>query len=105
MSDDLPHEVRAAAFRVVQSALTNVRRHAGDATRVTVRPARPGGRLEVTVTDDGHGGTQLPEAARGGGFGLVGLTERVTAPVGELRAGPGAGEGRRVSATLPVGKG
>ncbi|MFI7014720.1 sensor histidine kinase [Streptomyces sp. NPDC050164] len=105
VSDDLPHEVQAAAFRVVQEALTNVRRHAGDATEVTVRLARPGDRLEVTVTDDGHGGTQLPEAAHGGGFGLVGLTERVTALGGELRAGPRAGEGWQVTATFPAGKG
>ncbi|MDQ1014702.1 sensor histidine kinase [Streptomyces afghaniensis] len=105
VSDDLPHEVQAAAFRVVQEALTNVRRHAGDATEVTVCLARAGDRLEVAVTDDGHGGTQLPEAAHGGGFGLVGLTERVTALGGELRAGPRAGEGWQVTVTFPVGKG
>ncbi|MFI6370598.1 sensor histidine kinase [Streptomyces sp. NPDC050546] len=105
VSDDLPHEVQAAAFRVVQEALTNVRRHAADATWVTVRLARPGDRLEVTVTDDGHGGTQLPEAAHGGGFGLVGLTERVTALGGELRAGPHAGgAGWEVRAVFPAGK-
>lgn len=34
--DDLPHEVQAAAFRVVQESLTNVRRHAADATEITV---------------------------------------------------------------------
>ncbi|MEU0385273.1 sensor histidine kinase [Streptomyces chartreusis] len=105
VSDDLPHEVQSAAFRVVQEALTNVRRHAGDATAVAVRLACPGDRLEVTVTDDGHGGAQLPEAAHGGGFGLVGLTERVTALGGDLRAGPRAGEGWQVTATFPVGKG
>jgi signal transduction histidine kinase len=88
--DDLPHEVQAAAFRVVQEALTNVRRHAADATTVTVRlRLRPdGGRLEVTVSDDGRGGTQLPAEAHGGGFGLVGLRERVTALGGELHTGP-----------------
>ncbi|MFF5979808.1 sensor histidine kinase [Streptomyces olindensis] len=105
VSDDLPHEVQAAAFRVVQEALTNVRRHAADATEVTVRLARTGDRLEVTVADDGHGGTQLPEAAHGGGFGLVGLTERVTALGGELRAGPRAGAGWQVTATFPAGGG
>ncbi|MER7402928.1 sensor histidine kinase [Streptomyces sp. NPDC000070] len=108
VSDDLPHEVQAAAFRVVQEALTNVRRHAGDATRVTVGLACPGGRLEVTVTDDGHGGTQLPEAAHGGGFGLVGLTERVTALGGELHAGPrggvDGGAGWQVRAVFPAGQ-
>ncbi|CAM5326979.1 putative Sensor histidine kinase YfiJ [Streptomyces afghaniensis 772] [Streptomyces afghaniensis] len=108
VSDDLPHEVQAAAFRVVQEALTNVRRHAGDATEVAVRLACPGDRLEVTVTDDGRGGTQLPEAAHGGGFGLVGLTERVTALGGELRAGPRGGvegeAGWQVTAVFPAGK-
>jgi signal transduction histidine kinase len=108
VSDDLPHEVQAAAFRVVQEVLTNVRRHAADATQATVRLACPGDRLEVTVTDDGHGGTQLPEAAHGGGFGLVGLTERVTALGGDLhagpRGGPAGGAGWQVRAVFPAGK-
>ncbi|MFI8890194.1 sensor histidine kinase [Streptomyces paradoxus] len=106
LSGSLPHEVQAAAFRVVQEALTNVRRHAADATEVTVRLACPAGRLEVTVTDDGHGGTQLPEAAHGGGFGIVGLTERVTALGGDLRAGPrtGGAAGWQVRAVFPAGK-
>ncbi|KOU60683.1 histidine kinase [Streptomyces sp. MMG1533] len=100
--DDLPHEVQAAAFRVVQEALTNVRRHAGDATQVTVRLRRDGGRLEVSVTDDGRGGSQLPDAAHGGGFGLVGLKERVTALGGDLHAGPRFGHGWEVRAAFPV---
>ncbi|MFJ5303467.1 sensor histidine kinase [Streptomyces sp. NPDC088350] len=106
LPDDLPHEVQAAAFRVVQEALTNVRRHAADAAEVTVALRRSGRRLEVTVTDDGRGGTQLPPAAHGGGFGLVGLTERVTALGGELRAGPreGEGVGWEVRAVFPAGR-
>lgn len=99
---DLPHEVQAAAFRVVQEALTNVRRHAADATEVTVRLALDGGRLTVLVTDDGRGGTQLPDAAHGGGFGLVGLKERVTALGGELAAGPRAGHGWEIRAEFPL---
>ncbi|MEU6223373.1 histidine kinase [Streptomyces sp. NPDC047042] len=104
--DDLPHEVQAAAFRVVQEALTNVRRHAADATGVTVRLRHEGRRLEVGVINDGRGGTQLPAAAHGGGFGLVGLTERVTALGGDLRAGPpdGQTEGWEVRALFPTGK-
>ncbi|MFF4270389.1 sensor histidine kinase [Streptomyces sp. NPDC001536] len=100
--DDLPHEVQAAAFRVVQEALTNVRRHAADATEVTVRLALDGDRLTVSVTDDGRGGTQLPDAAHGGGFGLVGLKERVTALGGELTAGPRAGSGWEIRAAFPL---
>ncbi|MBC9730608.1 sensor histidine kinase [Streptomyces sp. TRM68367] len=101
---DLPHEVQAGAFRVVQEALTNVRRHAGDATEITVRLDCAEGRLRVSVADDGRGGSQLPEDARGGGFGLVGLTERVTALGGSLHAGPraGAGYGWEVRAEFPV---
>lgn len=101
--DGLPHEVQAAAYRVVQEALTNVRRHAADATEVTVGLTYGGRVLEVTVRDDGRGGTRLPQAARGGGFGLVGLTERVTALGGELRTGPRSDRrGWEVTATLPA---
>ncbi|MDX3132684.1 histidine kinase [Streptomyces europaeiscabiei] len=101
--DDLPHEVQAAAFRVVQEALTNVRRHAGDATEVTVALHHAHGDLEVSVRDDGRGGARLPEAARGGGFGLVGLTERVTALGGRIEARPREdGPGWEVVAVLPA---
>jgi signal transduction histidine kinase len=103
--DGLPHEVQAAAYRVVQEALTNVRRHAADATEVTVGLAYDSRALEVTVCDDGRGGTRLPQAARGGGFGLVGLTERVTALGGELRTGPRSDRrGWEVTAILPAEK-
>ncbi len=99
----LPHEVQSAAFRVVQEALTNVRRHAADATEVAVALRWENGELEISVRDDGRGGARLPEAARGGGFGLVGLTERVTALGGCLRARPyEEGPGWEVVAVLPA---
>jgi signal transduction histidine kinase len=101
--DRLPHEIQSAAYRLVQEALTNVRRHAADATEVTVGLTHDGRALEVTVRDDGRGGTRMPHAARGGGFGLVGLTERVTALGGELRTGSRADRrGWEVTATLPA---
>ncbi|UUU26763.1 sensor histidine kinase [Streptomyces sp. DSM 40750] len=101
--EDLPHEVQAAAFRVVQEALTNVRRHAADATEVTVGLRCARGDLEVSVRDDGRGGARLPEAARGGGFGLVGLTERVSALGGRIQARPREdGPGWEVVAVLPA---
>ncbi|RPF34965.1 sensor histidine kinase [Streptomyces sp. TLI_185] len=95
--------MQAAAFRVVQEALTNVRRHAADATEVTVVLEHDGSGLSVTVSDDGRGGTRLPAAAHFSGFGLVGLRERVTALGGELRTGPraGAGRGWEVRARFP----
>ncbi|WP_234441826.1 sensor histidine kinase [Streptomyces sp. WM6386] len=103
MPDGLPHEVHAAAYRVVQEALTNVRRHACDATELTVGLVYDGRALKVTVRDEGRGGSRLPQAALGGGFGLVGLTERVTALGGELRTGPrSGGRGWEVRAILPT---
>ena len=54
------------------------------------------------MRDDGRGGTQMPHAARGGGFGIVGLTERVTALGGELRTGPRPDTGWEVIALLPT---
>ncbi|GKQ39045.1 sensor histidine kinase [Streptomyces sp. A012304] len=103
--DDLPYDVQVAAYRVVQEALTNIRRHAADATEVAVHLTHDGQALEVTVLDDGKGGTALPAAARGGGFGLVGLTERVTALGGELRTGPRPDRGWQVTAVLPASAG
>lgn len=99
---NLPHEVQTAAYRVVREALTNVRRHAADATEVTVALAHADDTLRVTVRDNGRGGSPLPHAARGGGFGIVGLTERVTALGGELRAGPRTDHGWEVMVLLPA---
>jgi signal transduction histidine kinase len=97
----LPPEVAASAHRVVQEALTNVRKHAADAASVRVTLGRAGGDVEVAVRDDGRGrGRRLPS----GGFGLTGLAERVGAAGGRLRAGPCPGGGWEVVAVLPAGE-
>jgi signal transduction histidine kinase len=86
----------ATAYRVVQEALTNAARYApGSRVEIAVEDA-PGGVL-ITVADDGPGAA--PQA--GGGFGLVGLAERVRALGGELSAGPRPGRGFAVEARLP----
>jgi signal transduction histidine kinase len=93
----LDPQVGAAAFRVVQEALTNVVKHAG-ARRVLVTLGVTGGALEVIVRDDGRGGTAVF------GHGLSGMRERVTGVGGRLRTGPRAdGPGFEVAATLPAG--
>ncbi|WP_067634962.1 sensor histidine kinase [Actinomadura latina] len=97
----LPPEVAASAHRVVQEALTNIRKHAADAATVRVTLARVGRDLEVAVRDDGRGrGRMLPS----GGFGLTGLAERVGALGGRLRAGPRPEGGWEVVALLPGGE-
>ncbi|TYC10528.1 hypothetical protein FXF65_31185 [Actinomadura syzygii] len=95
----LPPEVATSAHRVVQEALTNVRKHAADAATVQVTLVRVGHDVEVAVRDDGRGrGRRLPS----GGFGLTGLSERVGALGGRLRAGPRPDGGWEVVAVLPV---
>jgi signal transduction histidine kinase len=89
----------AAVYRVVQEALTNVARHApGSQAQVAVTIA--GGWLGVMVRDDGTGATEEPSP--GGGFGLVGLAERVRALGGDLAAGPAPAGGFTVTARLPA---
>jgi signal transduction histidine kinase len=96
----LPGDATLAAtvYRVVQEALTNAARHAPGA-HVNVRLEQREGGLVVTVTDDGRA---APAPSPGGGFGLVGLAERVRALGGELSAGPRPGGGFAVSARLPA---
>ena len=91
-----------AAYRIVQEALTNARRHApGAAVDVELRYSPDA--LRVRVRDNGPG--PPPGGAGdgyGGGHGLAGLRERAVAAGGRLRSGPAAGGGFLVEATLPA---
>jgi signal transduction histidine kinase len=93
----VPDGVALSAYRVVQEALTNVVKHAG-ARSAEVRVRYLDNALEVEVTDDGHGSKRTSS----GGFGLVGMRERVAVHGGELEAGPRRDAGYRVRASLPV---
>jgi signal transduction histidine kinase len=96
-----PPEVTTTVCRVVQEALTNVTRHASGAREVTVALAHDRRNITVEVTDDAPpaGSPRFPHS---GGYGLVGMRERVEALGGTLNAGPGAGTGWSVLATLPA---
>jgi signal transduction histidine kinase len=94
---DLPPAVGGTVHRIVQEALTNVVRHAPRARTVTIEVRVAGDLVTVEVTDDGP----APAMARGG-YGLIGMAERVSAVGGELDAGPRAGGGWQVRAQLRV---
>ncbi|MFB7460569.1 sensor histidine kinase [Streptomyces sp. NPDC056188] len=96
----LPAAVDLAAYRVIQEALTNVHKHAGTRAKAEVSVVRVGPHIEITVLDDGAGRTAGTQP--GGGHGLLGMRERVTALVGTLTTGPRYGGGFRVHAILPV---
>ncbi|MFI9814259.1 sensor histidine kinase [Saccharothrix variisporea] len=92
----VPEGVALSVYRIVQEALTNVVKHAG-AAGADVRVRFLEQSLEVEVTDDGRGVT-----SGSGGFGLVGMRERVAVHGGALEAGPRRGGGYRVLARFPA---
>ncbi|UUU43634.1 sensor histidine kinase [Streptomyces sp. NBC_00162] len=94
----LPPSVGLTVFRIVQEALTNARKYAGEA-RASVRLTYGPHGLAVEVSDDGAGAAAAPA---GSGYGLVGMRERVALHGGTLEAGPLAGGGFRVAARLPL---
>ncbi|MFD5226933.1 sensor histidine kinase [Streptomyces qaidamensis] len=95
----LPAAVDLAAYRIIQEALTNVQKHAGPQAKAEVSVVRVGPNIEITVLDDGSGEHETQD---GGGHGLLGMRERVTALRGTLTTGPRYGGGFRVHAILPV---
>jgi len=97
----LPAGVAATGYRVVQEALTNVRRHAPAATSVEVEVRLRAEELVVGVRNDGAGAGS-PARGATGGFGLAGMAERVGALDGTLHAGPCGAGVWSVTARLPV---
>ncbi|GAA3833334.1 histidine kinase [Amycolatopsis tucumanensis] len=92
----VPGTTGRTAYRVLQEALTNARKHApGSPVRVELGGA-PGARLRIVVSNPVSGAAPGP----GGGIGLVGLTERVRLAGGRLDHGAVAGE-FRLAAELP----
>ena len=93
----LPRGLDLTAYRIVQESLTNVLKHAA-ARRVEVSLRHVGRCLDIEVTDDGtSAGAPSP-----GGFGLVGMRERVSVYGGTVQAGHRDGGGFGVHARLPL---
>jgi signal transduction histidine kinase len=98
----LPPGVDQAAYRIVQEALTNVSRHAGQAC-ASVHLHYMAQTFSVQVDDDGAGtGNRAGLRPTGTGLGLIGMRERVTALGGRLHAGPRDGGGFQVRAEFPA---
>ena len=95
----LPAGIDLSAYRIVQEALTNVVKHAGDAAAEVVIHYRARA-LELDVIDDGDG--RAPNA-NGSGHGLIGMRERVALYGGTLKTGTREDGGYVVHARLPFG--
>jgi signal transduction histidine kinase len=106
----LPPTTGLTVFRIVQEALTNTRKHAGPA-EARVELTYHQDKVTVTVRDNGTGAAPAPDTT-GGGYGLIGMRERVALHGGTLDAGgldggglDGGGldgGGFLVTATLPL---
>jgi signal transduction histidine kinase len=94
----LPAGIELSAYRIVQEALTNALKHAGEAS-ATVRVRYAQDSLELEIADDGGGAT---EPATSGGHGLVGMRERVALYGGRFEAARGATGGFAVRVALPI---
>jgi signal transduction histidine kinase len=90
--------VDLAAYRIVQEALTNARRH-GRSTRAQVAVRYGRETLELEIENDGR-----IASSREGGHGLLGMRERVELYGGELDTGPRPRGGYAVHVRLPVGR-
>lgn len=102
-SRPLPMLVDVALYRVVQEALTNVRKHAGSGASCTVRLRFAADAVEVEVTDDGIRQTLPGSRPAGSQLGLRGMRERVGAVGGTLQSGRREQGGFLVRARVPLG--
>jgi signal transduction histidine kinase len=95
---ELPVGIDLSAYRIVQEALTNALKHAGDArARISIRYTADS--LELEIADDGAGGVTR---ASGGGHGLVGMRERVALYGGRFDASRNPSGGFVVRVALPT---
>ncbi|MDF2260659.1 sensor histidine kinase [Streptantibioticus ferralitis] len=97
--------VELTAYRIVQEALTNTRKHGGPDARAAVHITYGDSELQMLIEDDGRGAQhELYEegGADGLGQGLIGMRERIAMVGGTLDTGPRPGGGFRISAALPL---
>lgn len=98
---ELAPDSETALLRVAQESLTNVARHAR-ATRAVVTLSYLGDIVTLDVDDDGAGFSTASSPHEDGGFGIVGMRERITAVGGRLDVESSPGDGTTVAASVPV---
>lgn len=97
----VPPEIARSVLRLVQESLTNVQKHANDASVITVALSTSDGRVRLVVLDDGRDSPVEPVGGSGG-YGLIGMRERVELLGGLFSAGPTGIRGWQVLAELPL---
>jgi signal transduction histidine kinase len=100
LAEPVPAEVATSVLRLVQESVTNARRHAAGAQEIDVEVRAEGGIARVLVRDDGRPGRE--PKTYGGGYGLVGMRERVQLLGGRFSAGRRPAGGWQVTAEVPL---
>jgi signal transduction histidine kinase len=98
---ELPFASKQVLFRVAQEALHNIVKHAG-ASKVRLELVPEGGRLRLTVSDDGVGFEPDGDNGAPGHLGLTSMRERLAVVAGSLQIHSNPGAGTTVTATLPL---
>jgi signal transduction histidine kinase len=94
----LPPGIEHALFRSAQEGLTNIRKHAAASAAEVALDFRPAGRVTLAVTDNGHG----VAGAAAGGFGLLGIRERIEVLGGRVESGNRDGGGFALTIEVPA---
>jgi len=100
----LPSSMEIAVYRVVQEALTNVRKHA-NATKVNLRSQFQTDELLVEIRDNGRGfdlSQTLDSAISVGHMGLLGMKQRVETLGGDIKIKTGKGAGTAITLRFPI---
>ncbi|WP_155055677.1 sensor histidine kinase [Streptomyces blattellae] len=101
--DNPDRGVQLTVYRIVQEALTNALKHAGNDTRIDVTVTAEDMELRIEVQDTGPGaGSTPPGSPHGHGQGLTGMRERAALYNGTVTAGPVPGGGWGVRAVLDL---
>ncbi|MCC5578925.1 hypothetical protein IMZ11_25175 [Microtetraspora sp. AC03309] len=100
----LPPGLDLSAYRIIQEALTNAVKYAGEA-EVAIRIAYREDVVELDIVDNGTTGQPAAGTGLSTGNGLIGMRERAELFGGSLEAGPTAEGGFRVHARLPISQG
>lgn len=98
--DTLPPALRLALYRIIQESLRNIAKHA-EASEVTLELRRAGGRVLLTIRDDGRGFDRQAAGGRAG-IGLASMAERMRSVGGTFTVDSAPGKGTRVSVEAPV---
>ncbi len=102
-ADELPPLAALQLFRLIQEALTNVRKHAGAREAIVILTSDGPDQLRVVIADDGQGftpGSQRNGTARP--LGLTSMRERVESLGGTFQVQSQPGAGTQVTATIPM---